>query len=72
MTKVQLTYPLLHTLTDAGAEAIAKVHGYYGFGRILIAPTLDSITVDYDATRLTPKDVVSVLVRYGVPVAGTH
>ena len=68
MTKVQLSYALLRKLTDTDADAISKVHGYYGFCRIQIAPSLDHITVDYDATRMSPKDVSNVLVRYGVPV----
>jgi hypothetical protein len=69
MTKVQLSYALLHKLTDADAEAISNVYGHYGFNRIQIAPSLDQITVDYDATRMSPKDVQAVLVRYGVPLA---
>jgi hypothetical protein len=72
MTKVQLDYDLLRKLDDTDAEAISNAHGYYGIQKIHIAPALDHITVDYDATRLTPSDLDNVLVRYGVPIVATH
>lgn len=68
MTKVQLEYKLLRPLTDADAKAISDVHGWYGFHHVKVAPALDKITVDYDASRLTEQDVEAVLVRYGVPI----
>ena len=68
MTKVQLEFNLLRPPTDADAKAISDVHGWYGFQHVKLAPTLDKITVDYDASRLTEKDVEAVLVRYGVPI----
>ena len=69
MTRVQLSYNLLRKLTDDDADAISRVNGYYGFYRIQIAPSLDHINVDYDATRMSTKDVHAVLLRYGVPVS---
>jgi len=36
--------------------------------RVQVAPTLDKITVDYDASRLMKKDVEAVIARHGVPV----
>jgi copper chaperone CopZ len=68
MTKVQLHYDLMHPLTDADAEGIANVHSYYGIARVFVAPSLDRITVDYDASRLSEKDVEAALVRYQVPI----
>ena len=68
MTKVELQYDLVRKLEDADAAAVADVHGFYGIQRVQIAPTLDRITVDYDASRLSEKDVESALVRYGVPI----
>ena len=68
MTKIQLHYELEHPLLDAGAEAVANVHGYYGIMRVSIAPALDRITVDFDASRLSEKDVEAALIRYGVPI----
>jgi allophanate hydrolase subunit 1 len=32
-----------------------------------VAPTLDSITVEYDATRLNPLEVEAVLRKAGIP-----
>jgi copper chaperone CopZ len=68
MTKVQLHYELERPLQDADAEAVANVHGYYGIMRVSIAPALDRITVDFDASRLSEKDVEAALIRYGVPI----
>lgn len=68
MTKVQLHYSLLRPLSDSDAEAISKAHAYYGIMRIQIAPSADAITVDYDASRLSEKDVEAALHRFGVPV----
>jgi hypothetical protein len=69
VTKVQLHYQLLRPLAAEDAEGISKAHGYYGIMRIQVAPRLDAITVDYDASRLSEKDVEAALHRYGVPVA---
>ncbi len=68
MTKVQLHYELERPLTDDDAVGVANVHGYYGIMRVYVAPGLDKITVDYDASRLSPTDVSSALIRYGVPI----
>ena len=68
MTKVQLEYKLLRPLTDADAKAVSDVHGWYGIHHVKVLPTLDKITVDYDASRLRENDVEAVLLRYGVPI----
>lgn len=69
MTKVELHYSLLRPLTDPDAVAISKAHSYYGLLRIQVAPALDAIDLDYDASRLSEKDVEAALVRFGVPIA---
>ena len=68
MTKVQLQYELMRPLTDADAEGVAHVHSYYGIMRVWVAPTLDRITVDYDASRLSEKDVEEALITHHVPI----
>lgn len=68
MTKVQLNYELVRPLTDEDAEGVAKVHSYYGIMRVTVAPSLDRIAVDYDASRLTGKDVEAALIQHHVPV----
>ncbi len=71
MTKVQLDYELVRPLTDDDAEGVAKVHSFYGIMRVSVAPSLDRIRVDYDATRLTEKDVEAVLIGHHVPIRRT-
>jgi len=68
MTKVTLHYDLDRPLNDEDCEQIAAIHGTYGMSRVRLAPTLDKITVDYDASRLMRQDVEAVLVQHGVPI----
>lgn len=68
MTKVTLQYDLARPLTDADYDNIAAVHGVYGMVRVQLAPSLDKITVDYDASRLMKKDVEATLARFGIPI----
>jgi hypothetical protein len=68
MTKVTLQYDLMRPVGDTEAEAIAKAHAVYGIVRVHLAPTLDRITVDFDASRLSEKDLESALIGVGVPV----
>ncbi len=69
MTKVTLHYDLSRKLTEEDYANIAAVHSVYGMVRVLLAPSLDRITVDYDASRLTKKDVEAALAQHGIPVA---
>jgi hypothetical protein len=68
MTKVTLHYPLQRLLTEDDFTGIMNAHSTYGIARLQAAPSLDRITVDYDASRLTKTDVEKVLVRHGVPI----
>ncbi len=68
MTKVTLQYHLLRPLTDDDLQSIANVHGVYGIARVQVAPSLASISVDYDASRLMKSDVEAVLMRHGIPI----
>jgi hypothetical protein len=70
MTKVTLRYDLERKLTDEeDYTRIAAIQSVYGMVRVQLAPSLDKITVDYDASRLMKKDVEAELARHGVPVA---
>ena len=69
MTKVTLHYDLARPLTEEDYAKIAAVHSVYGMVRVQLAPSLDKITVDYDASRLTKDDVEAALARFGIPVA---
>ena len=68
MTKVTLHYALTRPLSVEDFQNIANVHATYGMARVQVAPTLDKITVDYDASRLMEKDVEAVLARHGIPI----
>jgi len=68
MTKVQLEYDLVRPLTDADASKVADVHSWYGMLRVRPAPSMDKLSVEYDASRLTEKDVEAVLHRFGLPI----
>jgi copper chaperone CopZ len=68
VTKVQLDYPLVRPLADADAQAIANVHSWYGIMHVKVAPGLDRVSVEYDASRLSEKDVEGVLHRFAIPI----
>jgi hypothetical protein len=44
------------------------VHSWYGIQRVQLAPSLDRLHVEYDASRLSEKDVEAVLQRFGLPI----
>jgi len=68
MTKLQLHYPLVRPLIDSDAGAFAGVHSFYGILGVRVAPSLDNVSVEYDASRLSEKDVEAVLNRFGIPI----
>ena len=68
MTKVQLQFRLRKPLDQPMMARIADAHTLYGIFRIKLAPSLDNVTVEYDATRLRPAEVESALASAGIPV----
>jgi hypothetical protein len=68
MTKVQLEYELVRPLTDEDASGLADVHSWYGIQRVQLAASLDKLIVEYDASRLSEKDVEAVLHRFRLPI----
>ena len=68
MTKVQLRYELLRPLDETLLKRISDEHGIYGFQRIQVETSLDKITVEYDASRLTRNGVEAKLHGAGIPV----
>ena len=68
LTKVQLEYDLVRPLTEGDAAAVADVHSWYGILRVQLARSLDRLQVEYDASRLSEKDVEAVLQRFGLPI----
>jgi hypothetical protein len=68
MTKVQLEYDLVRPLTDADAGGISDVHSWYGILKVQLTPSMNKLAVEYDASRLSEKDVEDVLQRFGLPI----
>jgi len=68
MTKVELHFRVVGTLDEAKLELLSDDNAQYGFNRIRVSQDLSSLTVDYDATRLTPNEVEAVLRRTGLSV----
>jgi hypothetical protein len=69
MTKVTLHYDLSRPLTEPELGSVADLPSIFGIARVQVAPALDKIAVDYDASRMMKTDVESVLHRHGLPLA---
>ena len=68
MTKVTLHYDLARPLTEPELGCVADLPSIFGIARVQVAPSLDKIIVDYDASRMMKTDVESVLHRHGLPI----
>jgi hypothetical protein len=68
MSKVQLHYDLLRPLNDELMNKISWLHSVYGILKVSLAPSLDKLIVEYDASRLSPLEVENVLHRAGLPI----
>jgi hypothetical protein len=69
MTKVQLPFTLSAPLDEQLMDRIRNVYGTYGILRIAGKPGDQKLTVEYDATRFSAKDVEAALARAGLPLA---
>ncbi|HBY59319.1 MAG TPA: hypothetical protein DEH78_05825 [Solibacterales bacterium] len=63
-----MSFDLTRAVTDSDMAAISRAHGVYGLTRVKLLPTLDSIRIEYDASRLTEASVENALVRCGIPI----
>ena len=68
MTKVQVTYHLDGPVDESVMEIINRVHGVYGLQSVQLNPAMDSLLVQYDATRMGLDDVDRALHSAGLPV----
>jgi hypothetical protein len=68
MTRVDIKFALRGPLNETLMERLAQAHAIYGIQKIRVAPGLDALTVEYDATRLRPAEVHSALASAGIPV----
>jgi hypothetical protein len=69
MTKVQIHFGLEQPLDEEAMARIADIYSIYGIQKIRLAPSLDGLTIEYDATRLRPAEVQSALAGAGISVA---
>jgi len=67
MTKVELHYRLARPLDETLMRRVAEAHSVYGIHHVRPDDALESLTVDYDGSRLTPEQVDGVLRRFGIP-----
>jgi allophanate hydrolase subunit 1 len=67
MTKVQMRFRLLGPLDEVQLARLSDAHAFYGIQRVKLSPALDTLMVEYDATRLRPAEVESALASAGIP-----
>jgi len=68
MTKVDVTYTLSGAVDEELLEQIDRVQCIYGLQSVRLSPTLDSVRVEYDASRLKLEDVEHALHSAGFAV----
>jgi len=68
MTKVQVSFRLRKPLDESEYHSIALAHAKYGIEKITLAPGLQDLKVEYDATRLRPAEIAAMLALAGIPV----
>ncbi len=69
MTKVQTTFTLSRPLADEDLKEIARVHSVYGMLTTRVEPSGDVLFIEYDASRLSKKEVSAILEEHGLPLA---
>lgn len=67
MTRVQIHFRLEKPLDDVLLQRLSDTSALYGIQRIKLAPAMDRLMVEYDATRLRPQEVESALTGAGIP-----
>jgi hypothetical protein len=70
MTKVQLTFKLARALSEQELAGLSRMHSVIGFFALRLKPGADDLLVEYDASRLSPKEVRGSLEEHGIPLAG--
>ena len=68
MTKVQTSIKLSRPLEDTDLRQIARVHAVFGILAARVVSSGDELFVEYDASRLTPKEVQGTLTTHGLPL----
>jgi hypothetical protein len=68
MTKVQLSFKLSRPLSDDNLKQLSRVHAVYGMLAARVLPSGNELFVEYDASRLSPKEVRGTLEQHGLPL----
>jgi hypothetical protein len=68
MTKVQVRFRLRKPLDDGMLAHISDASAIYGIQKLAVAPSLDALVVEYDASRLRPAEVEAALAGAGIAV----
>ena len=68
MTKVQRTFKLSRELSEDELKRIAHIHAVYGMFAARLIPG-GELFIEYDASRLSAKEVEGTLEENGIPLA---
>ena len=68
MTAVEIRFRYQAPFQPQALPRTSEDHGFFGIRKMRLDQQQNVITVEYDATRLDPKGVESVLRRVGVPI----
>ena len=68
MTKVQTTFRLSRDLNDQELKSISRLHAVYGILAARVLPS-NELFVEYDASRLSSKDVRGIVEQHGIPIS---
>lgn len=68
MTKLDVHFRLLKPLDETTMRRLSDANTQRGIQQIKLSPTLDSLMVEYDATRLRPAEVAAALAAAGIDV----
>ena len=68
MTKVQATFKFSRHLTDDDLKNISRIHSIYGILAARVLPPGNELFVEYDASRLSRKEVQGILDGHGLPL----
>ncbi len=68
MTKIQIRFRFERPLDEIQLQRLGDAHTFYGIYHVRLNPSLDGVMVEYDASRLGPKEVESALAGAGIPV----
>jgi hypothetical protein len=66
MTSVEISYSYGMSPDEAVMRSIDNIREVYGIRRLSFNESLRSVAVEYDATRLSPSVVASLLRRSGL------